>query len=246
MHMLIPMSFACLPSCCCLTWVFCCRSHSPFLLGFVKAWVFKVLAEMLDGVEGANQDVQYQNMFSQWLQPQAGITEGNCDETYHIVESLLDMTYPGLGPQSSANRKLHPWQMSNVDAVGTMKVIRVSDVKNGVQFVDMLGSFLQQTAHADSSGPAWSGMVEADQQGNFPGLSYRPREWFLFAVIKDFGQNQGKMQGNVPLWFLRRQLCRIHPATKASPEVSAVADSAHGMTYCPLSHSLPFNVYYLL
>lgn len=220
----------------------CCKSYCAFLLRFVEALVFKVLAEMLAGVEGADEDQRYQHMFSQWLRPQPGVNEGNSDETYHIVESLLDVSYSGLGQNSSANKKLHPWQMSNIDAVGTMKVIRVSDVKrSGRHFVAMLESFLQQTARADSSGPAWSGMVEADQ-GSFPGLSHRPRtHWYLFAVIKDFSQDEAskKLQQNVPAWFLRRQLCRIHPATKASPEVSAAADSAqHGMIYCPFKPKL--------
>ena len=238
-HMRVALSYACLQSCCCLVWVCCCKSYHVFLLRFVEPLVFKVLAEMLDGVEGADEDMQYQHMFSQWLRPQPGITVGNCDETYHIVESLLDVTYPGLALQSLVNNGRHPWQMSSVDAVGSMKVIRVSDVKkSGRHFFAMLESFLQQTAHANSSGPAWSGMVEADQQGSFPGLSYRPRtHWYLFAVIKDFSQDEAskKLQQNVPAWFLRRQLCCIHPVTKASPEVSAAAYSAQPcMAYCPL------------
>ena len=201
----------------------------------VPSHAFAETCQLTCVYKGADEDMQYQHMFSQWLQPQPGIIEGNCDETYHIVESLLDVSYSGQGQQSPANRKLHPWQMSKVDAVGSMKVIRVSDVKkSGRHFFAMLESFLQQTAHANSSGPAWSGMVEADQQGSFPGLSHRPRiHWYLFAVIKDFSQDEAskKLQQNVPAWFLRRQLCSIHPAAKVSPEVSAAA--MHGL--------MPFN-----
>lgn len=171
---------------------------------------------MLDGVDGDDEESRYQTMFAQWLRPQPGANEGNPDATYHIVESLLDVRYSIL---NKSGQPSIPWQMSDVDAVGTMKVVRVSDVKTGGKhFFAMLESFLRQTAQQTSSGPIWSGMIEIDEQGS---LSKHTMHWFLFAVIKDFSQDEPskKLQQNVPAWFLRRQLCQSHPAVKASPEV---------------------------
>lgn len=183
--------------------------------------MFEVLAELLDGVDGADENDRYQRMFSQWLQPQPGVTEGNPDETYHIIESLLDVKYSA---RTRAKQDPHPWHMLDVDAVGTMKVVRVSDAKRGGRdFTAMLQSFLRQTA--SSRGPAWSGMIEVDTQSSSPrSLPTHRTHWYLFAVIKDFSQDEAskKLQQNIPAWFLQRQLCQIHPVSKASPEVSSV------------------------
>ena len=120
-----------------------------FVLRFVEAVVFEVLAELLDGVDGAAEDERYQRVFLQWLQPQPGVKEGNPDETYHIIKSLLDVKYPAC---TCAEQAPHPWQMLHVDAVGTMKVVRVSDAKRGGKhFTAMLQSFLRQTAKPSSS-----------------------------------------------------------------------------------------------
>ncbi|KAL0049952.1 hypothetical protein WJX82_001553 [Trebouxia sp. C0006] len=196
---------------------------------FVEAVVFEVLAELLDGVDGAAEDERYQRMFLQWLQPQPGVKEGNPDETYHIIESLLDVKYPAC---TRAEQGPHPWQMLHVDAVGTMKVVRVSDAKRGGKhFTAMLQSFLCQTAKPSSSGPAWSGMIEVDTQSTSPrSLLTHRSHWYLFAVIKDFSQDDAskKLQQNIPAWFLQRQLCKIHPVSKASPEVHmTLGDMAH-------------------
>ena len=196
---------------------------------FIKAVVFGLLAEMLDGVDGVDEESRYQKMFSQWLQPRPGAKEGNPDATYHIVESLLDVRY---SIHNESGQPSMPWQMSDVDAVGTMKVVRVSDVKTGGRhFVAMLESFLRQTAQDTSSGPVWSGMIEVDEQGS--SSKHRIR-WSLFAVIKDFSQDEPskKLQQNVPNWFLRRRLCRIHPAIKASPEVRKSETAEHNRTVC--------------
>lgn len=194
-----------------------------FVLRFVEAVVFEVLAELLDGVDGAAEDKRYQRMFLQWLQPQPGVKEGNPDETYHIIESLLDVKYPAC---TRAEQGPHPWQMLHVDAVGTMKVVRVSDAKRGGKhFTAMLQSFLCQTAKPSSSDPAWSGMIEVDTQSTSPrSLLTHRSHWYLFAVIKDFSQDDAskKLQQNIPAWFLQRQLCKIHPVSKASPEVSSL------------------------
>lgn len=194
-----------------------------------------MLAEMLDGVDGADEASRYQSMFSQWLQPQPGAREGRPDQTYHIIESLLDVKY-----LTNNMSDQHPWQMSDVDAVGSMKVVRVSDVKtSGKHFVAMLQSFLHQTAQPTSSGPAWSGMIEVDKQGSSATALRHKRHWYLFAVIRDFSQDEAskKLQQNVPAWFLRRQLCQIHPVLKVSPEVRATsACECIIMRYCCSAH----------
>ena len=192
--------------------------HVPCVPRFVQALIYKVLEEMVDDVHETDDSnyARYERMFKQWLQPQTGMRQRSPDETYHIVESLLDVKYPSEN-SSLQSACLSPWQQPDADAVGTMKVIRVSDVKTGGKhFFAMLRSFLQETARPDALGPAWSGPA--------PNSSHRHNtRWSLFAVIKDFSQDEAKkLQQNIPPWFLHRRLCQSHPAVKAASEASVI------------------------
>ena len=182
---------------------------SAMYCSFVEEMAEKVLNEMLDGVEGPNHDAKLCTMFTQWLQPDSNVTAGNPDETYRIVESLLTVHY---GEWVSSQAHLHPWQCSDIDALGSMKVLRVSDTKKGKQFVDMLSAFLQETSRP-GSGPAWAGHLPDSLSPRSARHSVR---WLLFAIIKDFSQDEAskKLQQNVPAWFLKRQLPSSHPAVK--------------------------------
>lgn len=182
---------------------------------FIKDLVFEVLKGMLRGVEGDSDNIRYMNMFSQWLKPEPSVTAGNPDETYYIVEGLLTVCYPD---QTDASRQgASPWQRSDIDAVGSMKVIRVTDVRTGGRhFMAMLTTFLAATERPNS-GPAWSGMTSNSQSH-----SGRLARWSLFAVIKDFSQDETskKLEQNVPAWFRSRRLCSSHPALKSPAEVT--------------------------
>ena len=182
---------------------------------------------MLAGVHGPHANAKCQRMFSQWLQPQSGVAHGNPDETYHIIEGLLTVKYN----LNTGNQDTAPWMRAEIDALGTMKVIRVTDVKRGGKdFVTMLKSFLKETAREGRAGPAWSGIVQSSSPHP---SSTRSVRWDLFGVIKDFSQDEAskKLIQNVPAWFLRRKLCSAHPAVKSVTQVSilcfAVIHSSH-------------------
>lgn len=166
--------------------------HSLWLRSFVRDIIFKLLEDMLEGVAGDDDPSRYVNMFLQWLQPQPGVTSGNPDETYHIVEGLVTVRYSDDTTKSSSGVPV--WQRPDADGVGSMKVIRVSDVRSGAHFVAMLETFLAATARP-KSGPAWSGSASSQLSPT----GRHPR-WLLFAVIKDFSENEAskKLEQNVP------------------------------------------------
>ena len=178
---------------------------------------------MLAGVQGTTTNAKFQNMFSQWLQPQPRVVHGNPDETYHIIESLLTVKYIStVGDSDTA-----PWARADIDALGTMKVIRVTDVKRGGKdFVTMLKSFLKETARGGHAGPAWSGIAQSSSPHSASTCHVR---WDLFAVIKDFSQDEAskKLIQNVPAWFLRRRLCSAHPAVTNVTQVSILCSESH-------------------
>ena len=169
---------------------------------------------MLDGVPGDDESSKYTNMFTQWLRPQAHVTTGNPGESYRIVEGLLSISYPSQTGLISQDRPA--WQSLDADAVGSMQVIRVSDVQKGKQLQATLRSFLAETERRES-GPTWSGVRTESSPSH---LTSHVR-WSLFAVIKDFSQREGsnKLENNVPAWFRRRRLCSMHPALKSRQEV---------------------------
>lgn len=181
----------------------------------IRGLIPKLLQDMLDGVEGVDEDNQRKAMFSQWLKPQPGATAGNCDETYCIVESLLTVSYTTQTESAASSMPL--WQRSDIDAMGSMKVIRVSDVKTGGRlFNTLLHAFLKFTARPGAKGPAWSGLVSKDNSS-----SHSKASWQLFAVIKDFSQDEAskKLEHNIPTWFRQRRLCSSHPCLKTPIQV---------------------------
>lgn len=214
----------------------CVHSLCSSLCRFIDQLVYKVLEDMLKGVEGEDDPTQYSNMFLQWLSPQAD-KAGDPDETYCIIEGLLTVHYADRTSPSDGSKL---WQRSDVDGVGSMKVIRVTDVKTGGKdFLAMLNTFLTATARP-GSGPAWTGMASssshhAGSHSSSKGHFSSPNQWSLFAVIKDFSQEEvsNSMSKNVPAWFLKRRLCSSHPALKDTSEVNTSVSCALSILCTP-------------
>ena len=158
-------------------------------------------------------------MFLQWLAP-----TGKPDATYDIVESLLTMSY---GAESCAT----PWQQPDVAVLGSMKVVRVTGVKRaGKHFHGILVKFLEHTARAGGSGPRWQGFEQTSMPVSSPtaasaSVSDR-RKWQLFAVIKDFGQNEPIKKLSVPISVLHKPISSRHPAFK---QVSCCSCALHAL-----------------
>ena len=178
----------------------------------------ELVLEVMEGMtlpDSADMSDRRRQTFLGWLAATPGCKEGNPDQTYWIVESLLGISYEtSKAEEGQASSSVPPWRNSQVAAMGSMKVIRVSNVQvAGMHFVDMLKSFMKETQHPHS-GPAWSGEAKA--------LHGQPSvDWQLFAVIKDFSQNEThSLYQNVDGWFCQKPLCCSHPAWQKSSQAS--------------------------
>ena len=145
--------------------------------------IWKICQDLLGSCEPKALEAQ----FLQWL-----ASTSKPDMTYGIVESLLSMT-PEWGAESAeADQRIRshsPWQDPGLPVIGSMKVIRVTGVKQaGKHFHGVLLKFLEHTARlsSDPRGPQWQGPLRSPARNS----AARGHKWQLFSVIKDFGQDE--------------------------------------------------------
>ena len=146
-------------------------------------------------------------MFLQWLS-----SVSKPDATYDIVETLLTMVHDASADDTSASAC--PWQDPDATVIGSMKVVRVTGVKRaGKHFHGVLVKYLEHTARHGGSGPHWQGFEHAPSTSS-PSTSSASgrRKWQLFAVIKDFGQDEPHKKLGVPTSVLRKPVSSKHPA----------------------------------
>ncbi len=152
---------------------------------------------------GKDDDWQHlSTMFLQWLS-----SASKPDATYDIVETLLTMDH-------DTSASTCPWQDLDAAVIGSMKVVRVTGVKRaGKHFHGVLVKFLEHTARHGASGPQWQGFEHASSTSN-PSVSSASgrRKWQLFAVIKDFGQDEPNKKLSVPTSVLHKPVSSKHPS----------------------------------